>query len=185
MSKTILKFYAIIILALTFIYAFSASYTSDSVDNISYVIALAVDVGEDEKNLQVTFEFMDTSAFASDQSSESSSAIIDTVNASSINSAINLLNAYVGKGVNLSHCKVVVFSDKFAEKGIYAEVGELMNNIQVRPSTNIIICKGKIHLYMLQSIILSICNTYKQLVFLKANINNGFLTKEYENCILH
>ena len=142
MSKNMLKFYAIVILVLVFMYAFSASYTSDSVDNISYVIALAVDENEGEKNLQVTFEFMDTSAFSSEGSSESKSAIIDTINATSINSAINLLNAYIGKQVNLSHCKVVVFSDKIAQKGISAEVSELMNNIQVRPSTNIIICKG-------------------------------------------
>ena len=142
MSKNMVRFYAIVILVLVFLYAFSASYTSDSVDNISYVIALAVDENEGEKNLQVTFEFMDTSSFSSEKSSESNSAIIDTINASSINSAINLLNAYIGKQVNLSHCKVVVFSDKIAKKGITAEVSELMNNIQVRPSTNIIICKG-------------------------------------------
>ena len=142
MNKNMVRFYAIVILVLVFLYAFSASYTSDSVDNISYVIALAVDENEGEKNLQVTFEFMDTSSFSSEKSSESNSAIIDTINASSINSAINLLNAYIGKQVNLSHCKVVVFSDKIAEKGITAEVSELMNNIQVRPSTNIIICKG-------------------------------------------
>ena len=142
MSKNMLKFFAIIILILVFMYAFSASYTSDSVDNISYVIALAVDENDGEQNLQVTFEFMDTSTFSSESSSESKSAIIDTINATSINSAINLLNSYIGKQVNLSHCKVVVFSDKIAQKGINAEVSELMNNIQVRPSTNIIICKG-------------------------------------------
>ena len=142
MSKNMLKLYAVVVLTLVFIYAFSASYTSDSVDNISYVIALAVDVNEGEQNLQVTFEFMDTSAFSSEQSGDSKGAIIDTVTSTSINSAINLLNAYIGKEVNLSHCKVVVFSDKLAEKGISSEVSELMNNIQVRPSTNIIICKG-------------------------------------------
>ena len=97
MSKNILKFYATVILVLVFLYAFSASYTSDSVDNISYVIALAVDENEGEKNLQVTFEFMDTSTFSKEGSSESKSAIIDTVTASSINSAINILNAYIGK----------------------------------------------------------------------------------------
>lgn len=151
MSKNMLKFYAIVILVIVFLYAFSASYTSDSVDNISYVIALAVDENEGEKNLQVTFEFMDTSTFSKEGSSETKSAIIDTVNASSINSAINILNAYIGKQINLSHCKVVVFSDKFAKKGINAEVSELMNNIQVRPSTNLIICKGNALEYIQKS----------------------------------
>ncbi len=151
MSKNMLKFCAIVILVIVFLYAFSASYTSDSVDNISYVIALAVDENDGEKNLQVTFEFMDTSTFSKEGSSETKSAIIDTVTASSINSAINILNAYIGKQINLSHCKVVVFSDKFAKKGINAEVSELMNNIQVRPSTNIIICKGNALEYIQKS----------------------------------
>lgn len=151
MNKNMLKFCAIVILVLVFLYAFSASYTSDSVDNISYVIALAVDESEGEKNLQVTFEFMDTSTFSKEGSSETKSAIIDTVNASSINSAINILNAYIGKQINLSHCKVVVFSDRIAKKGINAEVSELMNNIQVRPSTNIIICKGNALEYIQKS----------------------------------
>ncbi len=151
MNKTTIKFLSIVVITIVFIYAFSASYTSDSIDNISYVIALAVDLCEDEKNLQVTFEFMDTSSFSSKESSGNSGAIIDTVNASSINSAINLLNAYVGKEINLSHCKVIVFSDILAKRGIAFEVTELMNNIQVRPSTNIIICKGNALEYIQKS----------------------------------
>lgn len=151
MNKTKLKFFSILVISIIFIYAFSASYTSDSIDNISYVIALAIDLAEDGENLQVTFEFMDTSSFSSEQSSETSKAIIDTVNAKSINSALNLLNAYIGKEVNLSHCKVVVFSDVIASKGIYSEVTELINNIQVRPSTNIIICKGNAMEYIQKS----------------------------------
>ena len=152
MNKNSLKFYAIVVITLVFIYAFSVSYTSDSIDNISYVVALAVDVGKDETNLQITFEFMDTSSFSKEGSSDSKTAIIDTVNATSISSAINLLNAYIGKEVNLSHCKVVVFSDKIAKSGIHSEVSELMNNIQVRPTTNIIICKGSAMQYVQNSI---------------------------------
>ena len=151
MSKSMFKFFSIIIITVIFLYAFSASYTSDSVDNIAYVIALAVDENEEENNLQVTFEFIDTSSFSKDGGTKKSGAIIDTVNATSINSSLNLMNAYIGKQVNLSHCKVVVFSDKFAKKGINAEISELMNNIQVRPSTNIIICKGNAQEYIKSS----------------------------------
>ena len=122
MNKTMLKFFSVIIISLVFIYAFSVSYSSDSIDNISYVIAMAVDESQGENNLQVTFEFMDTSAFASDKGSESNGGIVDTVTATSINSALNLLNAYVGKSVNLAHCKVVVFSDTLARKGISSEM---------------------------------------------------------------
>lgn len=151
MNKSSIKFISIFVITLTFLYGFSASYTSDSIDNISYVIALAVDLSEDNEHLQVTFQFMDTSSFSSDKSSQESEVIIDSINASSINSAINLLNAYIGKAVNLSHCKVVVFSDKLAKKGLSSEITELMNNIQVRPTANIIICKGNAMEYIKKS----------------------------------
>lgn len=143
MNKTILKTIMIITVSIIFIYAFSVSFSSHSIDNISYVIALGVDLSEDKNNLQVTFEFMDTSSFADNGTSQESPPIIDTVTSTSINSAINLLNSYVGKEINLSHCKVVVFSDELAKKGIFSEITELMNNIQVRPTTNLIISKSR------------------------------------------
>lgn len=143
MNKAIIKYIFILILGLIFMYAFSGSYVSSNIDNIAYVVAMGVDLAEDEENLQVTFQFMDTSSFSSESSSESSSPILDTVTTSSISSAINLLDVYVGKRVNLSHCKVIVFGETLASKSITAEITELMNNIQIRPSANIIISKGQ------------------------------------------
>ena len=143
MHNTIFNSIVIFILIIVFMYAFSVSYTADSIDNISYVIALAIDTSNDVNNLQVTFEFTDTSAFSTKDSSSTNTSILNTVHAPSINTAINLLNSYIGKEVNLSHCKVIVFSDELAKKGISDEISELMNNIQVRPSANVIICKGK------------------------------------------
>lgn len=141
MSKGVFKFIVITVIFIIFIYAFSASYSANNIDNIAYVIALGIDVGSEEKTVQVTFEFMDASTFSSDSSSDSSSPIIDTVTSSSINSAINLLNSYVGKEINLSHCKVIIFSEELASKGINSEITELMNNIQIRPTANFIVSK--------------------------------------------
>ena len=53
------------------------------------------------------------------------------------------MNAYAGKQVNLSHCKVVVFSEDVARDGILEEVTYLMNSPQIRPTTNIIIASDK------------------------------------------
>ncbi len=141
MSKGFLKFIVAIIIAIIFIYAFSASYSTNNIDSIAYVIALGIDQGEDENTVQVTFEFIDSSTFSSDGSSESSSPILDTVTSTSINSAINLLNNYLGKEVNMAHCKVIVISTELAENGIESEMTELMNNIQVRPTANLVISK--------------------------------------------
>ena len=51
------------------------------------------------------------------------------------------MNSYIGKEINLSHCKLVVFSEEVAVEGISDEIYTLVNNIQIRPSTNIIISK--------------------------------------------
>lgn len=151
MNNQYIKTGFVIIVTLIFIYAFSASYTSNSIDNIAYVTALGIDLSKDKQNLEVTFEFMDTSSYAKSESSESSSLILDSVTATSISSAINLLNSYVGKEVNLSHCKVIIISEELAKQGISSEITELMNNIQVRPTTNFIISKCEAFKYIKNS----------------------------------
>ena len=142
MNKSILKFVMAIVIIIIFIYAFSASYSANNIDNIAYVTALGIDIGDTDDTIKVSFEFTDDSTFSEEGSSEESTPIIDTVTSISIDSAINLLNSYVGKQINLAHCKVIIISQELAEKGIEAEIAELINNIEVRPTTNIIITKS-------------------------------------------
>lgn len=137
--KSLLKWILILTTAIIFLYAFSASYNSQNIDHLDYVIAIAVDSIPDSNNLEVSFEFANISSFSEGSSSKENKPIIDTVSAPSISSAINIMNAYVGKQLNLAHCKVVVFSDELAKKGILSEITFLMNDTQVRPTTNVIV----------------------------------------------
>lgn len=137
--KSILKWIIVLTTALIFLYAFSASYNSQNIDHLDYVIAIAVDSIPDSNNLQVSFEFANISSYSENASSGNSTPIINTVSAPSISSAINIMNAYVGKQLNLAHCKVVVFSEELAKKGILSEVTFLKNDTQVRPTTNVIV----------------------------------------------
>ena len=140
------KFFIWIIIFCTifiFTYAFSASYNSQNIDRLDYIIAIGIDKSPDNTNLQVSFEFTDLGAFSESDSEQGSKPIIDTVVAPSIPESINLMNAYAGKQVNLSHCKVVVFSEDVARDGILEEVTYLMNSPQIRPTTNIIIASDK------------------------------------------
>lgn len=146
--KIIIKWSLICITILIFLYAFSSSYSAQNIDNLDYVIALGIDYSDSEEALLVSFEFIDFSSFSGESSSGSSASIINTVQAPSIESAINIMNGYIGKQINLSHCKVIVFSDKLAQKGILKETSFLMNNIQVRPTANVIISKGQASDYL-------------------------------------
>lgn len=51
------------------------------------------------------------------------------------------MNSYIGKELNLSHCKLIVFSEEVASEGISDAIYSLVNDVQIRPSTNIIISK--------------------------------------------
>ena len=114
------------------------------------MLSLGIDVAEsDENKLKVSFEFTKASNYSPDSSDSSDvEPIISSVEASSISSAINLMNAHMGKQLKLSHCKLVVFSEKLAEKGISDEIYTLVNNVQIRPSTNIIVSKCSSEYYL-------------------------------------
>lgn len=138
-SKFIKIFIAILLIILTL--AFNSSYQSLTISNIAFVVSMAVDTST-TNNLKVTFQFTKPSAVSENgSSSDSDSSFVNSVDASSISSAINLMNAYVGKELSLSHCKLIVFSEEFAKNGISDEIFTLMNDNQVRPSTNIVVSK--------------------------------------------
>ena len=150
--KSTLKWIIIITITIIFLYAFSASYSSQNIDHLAYVVAIGVDTIPDSNNLEISFEFANSGAYSENSSSEDIKPIINTVVAPSISSAINIMDAYVGKQLNLSHCKVIIFSDDFAKKGILSEVTFLMNNTQIRPTSNIIVAKGGAKEYIENSI---------------------------------
>ena len=122
-----------------FLYAFSSSYYSQNIDHLDYVIALGIDAPPDSDNLSVTFEFANLGSFSENASSEQTEPIINTIIAPTLSNAITVMNAYIGKQLNLSHCKVIVFSKDYAQTGILDEVSFLAHNIQIRPTTNIVV----------------------------------------------
>lgn len=58
------------------------------------------------------------------------------------------MNAYLAKKINMSHCKTIVFSEELAKQGISNEIYSLVNNVQIRPSSNIIISKCESKYYI-------------------------------------
>ena len=147
MNKWIRNIFIFIVI-LVFIFAFSSSYSSLNIDNLTYVLAIGIDTSEDNK-LEVSFHFSNPIP-AESSASEKVTPIINTVTASSLSNAINLVNAYQGRQLNLSHCKVIIFSEKIAKMGISDEIYTLINDTQVRPSANIIISKCNAKYYMSQ-----------------------------------
>lgn len=55
---------------------------------------------------------------SSSSSKSESSSIINTIDCNNFDAGVNLLNSYLNKNVNMSHCKLLVFSEELAYLGI-------------------------------------------------------------------
>lgn len=174
MNHKILKKIFIFILIILFLLAFSSSYSSLNINNLAIVVAMGIDVA-DNNNLKITFQFTNASSISETGSSEKSPSIIYTVEASSITSGINLINSHIGKQLSLSHCKLIAFSEELASKGISKEIYTLVNNAQIRPSTNIVItkCNAKYYLENSKPLFESLLTKYYE-VFSNSSEYTGF-----------
>ena len=173
MNKIIRNIF-IFILIIIFIIAFSSSYSSLSIDNLAYVLAIAIDSSDDNK-LEVSFQFS-TPVSAESSSSEKPTPIINTVTASSLSNAINLVNGYLGQQINMSHCMVIIFSEELAFKGISDEIYTLINDTQVRPSANIVVskCSAKYYLEQTSSELKNLISKYYE-VFATSSKYTGYM----------
>ncbi len=128
------------IIIVLLIFSLSGCYSVQSIDDLTYVIALGIDKGKNNTlALTVQFTFPTSSESAS---GEAAPTIVNTVECASINSGITLLNSYTSKEINLSHCKIIVFSEELAVSGIGEEIFTLSNQVEIRPDSNIIISKS-------------------------------------------
>lgn len=140
MSKNLRSIIVFVILLVIFVNAFSASYTSRNISNLAYIFALGIDKGENAKmKISAQLSNIATSTGGGGSSGEGNDPILISCEADSIFSGINLLNTYIGKELNLAHCSVFVFSKEFAQIGISSEIYSLINNEEVRPSTNLVV----------------------------------------------
>lgn len=145
--KTFYKYLFIIFVGIIFTIAFTSTHNVQSVNDLAYVVSLGIDVGTTSK-LKVTFQFTRPNSTGENATGEISASIIDSVEADSIDAAINMMNAYVSKEINLSHCKAVIFSEELAKQGIKDEIYSLSNKVQLRPSCNVIVCSGSSEKYI-------------------------------------
>ena len=138
--KKILIILLIIVITAFFLTNFSSIYT---IDDYAYVIAMGLDNSDDSDlilSLQIAIP-AGSSKRSESSSSQSSSSIVSTVKCKNINGGVNLINDYLGQKLNLSYCKAMVFSEDIAKKGIGNYICTATNDIEIRPSCDIIVSK--------------------------------------------
>lgn len=143
MSKKNIAFFLIFIILVLFILQ---EIRITTIDDLAYVVAIGLDTGENDL-LKVSFQIANTSGSGSSSggssanSEQTSNSTIHTVETSSIDNAINLINTYLSKQLSLAHCKAIVISEELAAGGISNYIYTLINKMEISPKCNIIISR--------------------------------------------
>lgn len=108
------------------------------IDDMAYAVAIGVERGEDTA-LALTYAFADPAKVNGGGGEDASGGGEDsplktlTVSASDIFSGGDVISAAIGKQVNLSHLKLLLFSRDIAAAGITSYADGFMRNLKVRP----------------------------------------------------
>lgn len=128
-----------------FLFTLTGCYDASTIEDSYYIVAMSIDEGENDFfDISIQIAKNDNSNSGSDSgSSQSSDYTIYKVQALSIDNGISILNNYLNKQINLSHCSAIVFSESLARKGIGILLNSLANNHEIRPNTYILISSKK------------------------------------------
>ena len=138
MRKKLLLILFILLILLT---SLTGCYDARGSEDRAYAIALGLDISNDDL-LLLTLQFsIPDSGSNSSGSSQSNTTDSITVKCNSINSGLSLIDSYINKEVDLSHCKAIIISEELASKGLSEYIDTFANNIEVRPDCNLIISK--------------------------------------------
>ena len=138
--------FCLIVLLFCCLFLLAGCNNSDGVESKAYVIAIGLDNGQTNRlKLSLQFAILSgnskSSGTSSSSGSDSEPSTVISVECASIDSGINLINSYISKKINLSHCKVIIFSEELAQSGISDYVYNLASNIEIRPQCHILISR--------------------------------------------
>ncbi len=138
MKKTILLIFILIIL----LFSLTGCSSINGIDNYYFIISLGLD--KSDSGLKVSIQIPSNSSQDSSGGSSTQSAEYEIFSAEgvSIDECITILNNYLNKKINLSHCSALIISEELAKEGIQTYINTLSNNTELRHSCNIIVSNG-------------------------------------------
>ena len=169
------KYIFLILILLLCMLLLSGCYDARGIETLAYAVALGIDKSNDN-TIRLTLQFAVPSASdSSSSSSQSSSSTIIDVDCSSIDSGISLINSYISKKVNLSHCKAIIISETLAYEGVSDYIYTLVNSVEVRPDCYVIISRCDAYYFLSNSTptLESVPARYYELI-LNSNEYTGF-----------
>ena len=106
----------LIIILISCLFIFCGCYNTMGIDKQYFIVSLGLDI-TDQNNLALSVQipFPSNNSNSSD-SAQSSEYQIYTVEARTIDECLSILNNYLNKKINLSHCSALVISENLARK---------------------------------------------------------------------
>lgn len=132
------KCFAFILILTTLLFTLTGCYDSNGIENFYYIVALGIDKAENNL-IRLSVQNAKPSSSGDASTSQSNEYKIYTVDCESIESGINILNNYLNKKINLSHCSAIVFSEEIAKEGVKSYINILGNDTEIRPDCNLIV----------------------------------------------
>lgn len=133
----------VIILIVLSLFTLTASEALNGIDQFYFIISMGIDETEDgllKLCIQVSSSTQSSNnSQGSSGTSQSSDSKIYTVEANTIDEGLTILNNYLSKKINLSHCSALIFSEDVATKGIKKYFNTLSNNTELRETCSLII----------------------------------------------
>lgn len=121
-------------------------YDASSIENSYYIVAMGIDLAENNLyslSIQIAKNESNKSSSSAGESSQSSSSTIYNVKCSTIDSGLSIIDNYLNKKINLSHCSAIIFSEELAYKGIKEIIMNLADNPEIRPNSYLLISNKK------------------------------------------
>lgn len=128
-----------IVVLIISLFTLTGCYYTRGIDGSYFITALGIDEA-DNGLLKISIQVASTSgASESSGSSQASSYKIFSAEATTIDEGISILNNYLNKQVNLSHCSALIISEKLAKAGVKTYFNTFSNNSELRHSCKLIV----------------------------------------------
>ena len=121
----------------------TSCYDSHEIDDMAYAIALGFDTGTTNQ-IKMTLQFAIPSKISAGEGGssgggggEGGSTSITTIETPTLYAGLNMINTYISKPVNFSHCKVVVFSEELAREGIHKYIHAMVRSREFRGNMHV------------------------------------------------
>lgn len=129
-----------IILIIFILFSFTGCYNTTGIDRQYFIVSFGIDLAENDLiKLSLQIPSSASSGSGSSDSAQASSYQLYSVEGETIDECLSILNNYLNKKINLSHCSALILSEELAKKGIEPYINTLTNNTELRHSCEIII----------------------------------------------